>query len=47
MKELCNQLGIEWNPSLAYYFQTDRQTKRANQEIEQYLWLYISYQQNN
>jgi len=23
--------------------QTDRQTERANQEMEQYLWLYINY----
>ena len=47
MKELCNQLGIEWNSSSAYYPQTNGQTKRANQEMEQYLWLYISYQQDD
>ena len=47
MKELCNQLGIEWNSSSAYHLQTNRQTKRANQEMEQYLWLYISYQQDD
>ena len=47
MKELCNQLGIEWNPSSAYHPQTNGQTKRANQEMKQYLWLYISYQQDD
>jgi len=37
MKELCNQLGIERNPFSAYRPQTDGQTERANQEMEQYL----------
>ena len=37
MKELCSQLGIERNPSTAYHSQTDGQTERVNQELEQYL----------
>jgi len=47
MKELCSQLGIERNPSTAYYPQTDSQTERVNQELEQYLRLYCNYRQND
>ena len=47
MKELCLCLGIEWNPSTIYYPQTNGQTERINQEIEQYLRLYISYHQDD
>ena len=47
MKELCLRLGIERNPSTAYHPQTDGQTKQTNQEMEQYLRLYISYRQDD
>jgi len=47
MKELCSRLGIERNPSMAYHPQTDGQTERVNQELEQYLRLYCNYRQNN
>jgi len=47
MKELCSQLGVERNPSTAYHPQTDGQTERVNQELEQYLRLYCNYRQNN
>jgi len=47
MKELCSQLGVERNPSTAYHSQTDGQTERINQELEQYLRLYCNYRQNN
>ena len=46
-EEICNQLKIKQNPSIAYHPQTDGQTQRVNQEMEQYLQLYISYQQDN
>ena len=32
---------------MAFYLQTDRQTKRTNQELEQYLRMYIDYRQSN
>jgi len=47
MKELCSQLGIERNPSTAYHPQTNGQTERVNQELEQYLQLYCNYRQND
>ena len=39
--------GIEANPSTAYHPQTDGQTERINQEIEQYLRLFINYHQSD
>jgi len=47
MKELCSRLGIKQNLSTVYYPQTDGQTERVNQEVEQYLHLYVSYQQGD
>lgn len=45
ISELYQSLGIEANPSTAYHPQTDGQTERINQEIEQYLRLFINYRQ--
>ena len=47
MKDLYQLLDIENNPSTAYYLQTDRQTECINQEIEQYLRVYINFRQND
>jgi len=47
MKKLCSRLKIKQNPSTAYHPQTDGQTKRVNQEVKQYLCLYVSYQQDD
>ena len=47
MKDLYQLLGIEGNPSTAYYPQTDGQTECINQKIEQYLRVYINFRQNN
>jgi len=45
MKELNNLLGIQMKLSIAYYPQTNRQTKRVNQELEQYLRVFINHRQ--
>ena len=37
MKELYKNLRIEATPLTAYHLQTDGQTKRVNQELEEYL----------
>ena len=41
MTELYWLLGIEAAPSTAYHLQTDGQTKWVNQELEQYLCLFV------
>jgi transposase InsO family protein len=47
MKELYRLLGIEGRPSTAYHPQTDGQTERMNQEIEQYLRIFVNHKQDN
>ena len=47
MEELNKILGIETKLSTAYYPQMDRQMERTNQELEQYLRMYINHRQNN
>jgi len=46
-KELNKILGIEIKLSTAYHLETNRQTKRTNQELEQYLRMYVNHRQNN
>jgi len=45
MWELNRILGIESKLSTAFYSQIDRQTERINQELEQYLRMFIDYRQ--
>ena len=45
MKELNQILGIETKLSTAFYPQMDRQTERTNQELEQYLRMFIDHRQ--
>ena len=45
MRELNNLLGIQTKLLTAYYPQMDRQTKRINQELEQYLRVFINHRQ--
>jgi len=47
MKELYRLLGIELASSTAYHPQTDGQTERVNQELEQYIRLFINERQDN
>ena len=46
-KELNRMLGIRTKLSTAFHPQTDGQTKRMNQELEQYLWFFIKYRQKD
>ena len=44
---MTNNLGINHNLSTVFHPQTDGQTERMNQILEQYLRLYCNYQQDN
>jgi len=45
MRELNNSLGIQTKLSMAYHSQIDGQTERINQELEQYLRVFIDHKQ--
>jgi transposase InsO family protein len=45
MRELCSMLSIRQRLSTAFHPQTDGQTERVNQAVEQYLRLYINWDQ--
>ena len=45
IKELNKLLGIQTKLSTAYHTQTDGQTERINQELEQYLRVFINHRQ--
>jgi hypothetical protein len=47
MKELNKLLGIQTKLSTVYHPQTDGQTERMNQEIEQYLQMFVSHRQDD
>ena len=47
MKELNSLLGIKANVSTAYHPQMDGQTEQVNQEIEQYLCIFVNHRQND
>ena len=46
-KSFCKLAGIQQRLSTAYHPQTDGQTERVNQILEQYLRTYCNYQQDN
>jgi len=43
MKELNQMLGIDTKLLTAFHSQTDGQTERMNQELEQYLRMFINH----
>ena len=45
MQELNRMLGIKSKMSMAFYPQIDGQTERVNQELEQYLRMFIDHRQ--
>lgn len=47
IEALYRLLGIQGNPSTAYHPQTDGQTERVNQEVEQYLRLFVNHRQSD
>ena len=47
IRELNNSLGIQTKLSMAYHSQTDGQTERINQELEQYLRVFINHSITN
>src|SRR5258708_2600914 len=46
-RELAALLDIQLTPSTAYHLQTDGQMERVNQEIEAYLWVFVSHRQDD
>jgi len=46
-KELYHLLGIKLASSTAWHPQTDGQTERVNQELDQYLWLFVNERQDD
>jgi hypothetical protein len=47
MKELYEALGIKGNPSTAYHPQTDGQTERVNQEVKEFLTIFVNNKQDD
>ena len=47
IKDLYKKLHIKGAPSTAHHPQTDGQTERINQEVENYLQMFINYQQTD
>ena len=45
MRELNKRLGIKTKLSTACYPQTDGQTNQVNQELEQYLRMFVDHRQ--
>jgi transposase InsO family protein len=47
IQELCRILSIQHNASTAYRPQTDGQSERSNQKLEQYTRIFTNFHQNN
>jgi hypothetical protein len=46
-KRVMEAMGTSRNLSTAFHLESDRQMERINAILEQYLWAYCNYQQNN
>jgi len=46
-QELYHLLGIKLASSIAWHPQTNEQMERVNQELDQYLWLFMNEQQDD
>jgi hypothetical protein len=46
-KQVCSHLGINHRLSTAFHPQTNGQTEQHNQTMEQYLWAFCNYEQDN
>lgn len=46
-KEFCQKLGVRSTMSTAYHPETDGQTERVNQTLEQYLRIYCNHRQDD
>ena len=46
-KKLNKMLGTETRLLISFHSQTDGQTKRINQKLEQYLWFFVDHRQKN
>ncbi|MBW0523840.1 hypothetical protein O181_063555 [Austropuccinia psidii MF-1] len=44
---ICQQLKISRDLSTAYHPETDGKTERVNEILEQYLWMFVSYHQDD
>ncbi|KAF8689711.1 hypothetical protein AX14_003210, partial [Amanita brunnescens Koide BX004] len=47
MKELYEALGIKGNPSTAYHPQMDGQTEQVNQEVKEFLMIFVNNKQDD
>ncbi|MBW0569414.1 hypothetical protein O181_109129 [Austropuccinia psidii MF-1] len=45
--QLCQQLKISRDLSTSFHPEADGQTERVNQILEQYLWMHVSYHQDD
>jgi hypothetical protein len=46
-KQIMEAMGTSRNLSIVFYPESDGQTERINAILQQYLWVYCNYQQNN
>ena len=47
MQDIWQKLGVKSTVSMAFHPQTDGETERVNQELEQYLHVFGNFQQDN